>query len=120
MLKNSRRHMRLHTLVLVALIGSSSNGAVAQDAASDDCELAVAAMINLAQTNLANSEAMVQLSIDKLGLLTSIGGQANADMVEAMSAMDETLDGVEQIDSPVVAGGIAAMRRMCPDAFPQN
>ena len=120
MSENSRRPIRLHVLVFAAVIGSSSTGAVAQDGASDDCELAVAAMINLAQRNLANSEAMVQLSIDKLGLLTSIGGQANADMVEAMSAMDATLDSVEQIDGPVVAGGIAAMRRMCPDAFPQN
>lgn len=120
MLKNLRRHIRLHVLVFVAVIGSSSTGAVAQDAASEDCELAVAAMINLAQTNLANNEAMVQLSIDKLGLLTSLGGQANAEMVEAMSAMDATLDGVGQIDGAVVAGGIAAMRRMCPDAFPQN
>ena len=117
---SGERQLRLHVLIFVAVIGSSSTGAITQEGASEDCELAVAAMTNLAQTHLANSDAMVQLSIDKLGLLTSIGGQANANMVEAMSAMDATLDGVEQIDGPVVAVGIAAMRRMCPEAFPQN
>lgn len=120
MLGISRGHCGLHSLIFAALIGSSVTGAFAQDAASEDCELAVAAMINLAQTNLINNEAMVQLSLDKLKLLTALGGEANADMVEAMSAMDETIDGAGKIDGPVVAGGIAAMRRMCPDASAQN
>ena len=120
MLVTSLGRLRLHNLIFAAIIGSSTTGAFAQDTAPEDCEMAVAAMINLAQTNLMNSEAMVQLSLGKLKLLTALGGEANADMVEAMSAMDEAIDGAGKIDGPVVAGGIAAMRRMCPDAFAQN
>ena len=120
MFGKSRGHCGLHSLLFAALIGSSTIGAFAQDTVSEDCELAVAAMINLAQTNLMNNEAMVQLSLDKLKLLTALGGNANSEMVEAMSAMDQTIDGAGKIDGPVVAGGIAAMRRMCPDAFAEN
>lgn len=47
-------------------IRSSTTGAIAQTEAENDCDLAVAAMLNLAQTNLSTQETLLQISIDKL------------------------------------------------------
>ncbi len=60
----------IQILNFFAAIGSSTTGALAQTEAENDRDLAVAAMLNLAQTNLSTQETLLQLSIDKLIFLT--------------------------------------------------
>ena len=91
---------------------------VQSEAESHNCEMAVAAMINLAQIYMSNQETMLQLSVDKLNLLTTMAAENSPEELDALARFDLTFEGVTKIDTQVMPSGISALRRMCPDAFP--
>ncbi len=91
---------------------------VQSEAESHNCEMAVAAMINLARTNMSNQETMLQLSVDKLNLLTTMATENSPEELGALARFDHTLEGAMKIDTQVLTSGISALRSMCPDAFP--
>ena len=103
-----------------AAIGSSTTGALAQTEAENDCDLAVAAMLNLAQTILSTQETLLQLSIDKFIFLTLFKAATTPEELEPLARSDVTIEEAERIDTQVMASGIQAMRRMCPAAFQKN
>lgn len=101
-------------------IRSSTTGAIAQTDGENDCDLADATMLNLAQTNLSTQETLLQLSADKLIFLTPFEAATTPEELEPLSRFDVTIEEAERIDTQVMAAGIQAMRRMCPTAFQKN
>lgn len=117
-MKNLQRNITKRVVQLMLAIGLSTTGVMAQSQETNDCEMAVAAMINLAQINMSNQETMLQLSVDKLNLLTTMAAENSPEELDALARFDLTFEGATKIDTQVMTSGISALRRMCPDAFP--
>lgn len=107
-------------LIFALAIGSSTLPAMAEIPAMTDCEHAVAAMMNLAETNLRNQETLLQLSADKLNLIVTFADATTPEELVALSRFDNTLETATASDPRLMASGIRALRRMCPDDFQQE
>jgi hypothetical protein len=101
-------------------ISSLSTGAIAQTDAKNDCVLGVVAMLNFAQTNLSTQETLPQLSVDKLKFLITFEVATTPEEHEPLSRFAVTIEGVERVNTQVMAADIQTMRRIYPAVLQKN
>ena len=77
-------------------------------------------MLNFAQTNLSTQETLPQLSVDKLKFLITFEVATTPEEHEPLSRFAVTIEGVERVNTQVMAADIQTMRRIYPAVLQKN